>query len=220
MSRIRNPLHLEIIPSPGTLSIWGDIEKRIQSILPFTESVHIDVTDGKFVPTTTWLDAAPFAKYTKQANFEVHLMVDDPVQYVRSFADAGFQRIIGQIEKMPDVTEFIAQTQLFAEVGLALDGPTGLSSLQGIHMDDIDLVLLYTGDHAGLSGGVLIPEKLEKVKQLRREYASLPIEIDGGVNDATILSAKNAGATRFVSTGFIFSGNPEENYNKLKDYLG
>lgn len=218
MSTIRNPLHKEIIP--GILEKeWGEIEKKIQAVLPFAESIHIDVIDGKFAPNTTWMDPAPFAKYTKQAQFEVHLMTDNPLQYVQSFADAGFVRFLGHVERMPDVAEFLAEAQLWGEAGLAFDGPTPLSSVQ-VNWHDVDMVLFYTGERIGFSEATLVVDRLEKVKELRAVDADIAIEIDGGVHDKNILLAKEAGATRFVSTGFLFDGgNVEEQYRILQKNL-
>lgn len=219
MTIIRNPLHLEIIPAPGTLSKWEEIEARIEMALPFAESIHIDVVDGKFAPNTTWMDPAPFAKYTKHARFEVHFMTEDPLQYVKAYADCGFQRFIGQVEKMPDVAAFLGQAQLWGEAGLAYDGPTNFDKLS-VAFDDVDVVHFYTGERAGESNGVFVPEKLQKVERLRKEDPFVPIEIDGGVNDKNVLLAKQAGVTRFVSTGFLFNGKSfEEQFLTLQKLL-
>lgn len=217
MSSIRNPLHVEIIP--GILEKeWSEIEKKIQLVLPFAETIHIDVIDGKFAPNSTWMDPAPFAKYAKSVKFEVHLLTDNPMQYIQAFADAGFVRFVGQIEKMPDQTAFVAAGQLWGEVGLALDGPTPIEQIT-VDVEDLDVVQLYTGEKAGFSHGILLPEKLEKAKALRAQDPFLPIEIDGGVNDVNIQLAKESGVTRFVTTGFLFGGNVEEQYKKLKEMI-
>lgn len=218
MSNIRNPLHLEIIPGPGTLTRWEDLAQRIEVVLPFAESIHVDIVDGKFAPNTTWMDPAPYAKYTKQAIFEVHLMVENPIAYVKRFADVGFQRFIGHVEKIEDMAAFIAQCQLYGEVGLAYDGPTPFEKLP-VGINDIDVVNFYTADHAGQSNATMDPKKLEKVQLLRSQDPFIPIEIDGGVNDTNIVMAKRAGVTRFVTTGFLYNGNPEEQYKKLRDLL-
>ncbi|HSD98949.1 MAG TPA: hypothetical protein VLB73_04660 [Patescibacteria group bacterium] len=215
MSKIRSPLHHEIIPGPGTLIRWEDIEKRLEDCLSFAKSIHIDIVDGIFAPHSTWMDPSPFAKYAKKVQLEAHFMTDNPIQYIKPFANAGFVRFIGQIEKMPDPTAFVAEGQLWGEVGLALDGPTPLEDLK-VDADDLDVVLLYVGQHAGSSGGVFVPERLEKIGKLREKDTLLPIEVDGGVNDENISALKDAGVTRFVSTGFLFNGNPEEQFHKLQ----
>src|SRR5258708_35427939 len=109
------PNKLEHIVIPGILeSDWETIEKKLNIIKPFAKVVHIDLLDGIFAPNKTFMDPVPFAPFAKDLQLEGHLMVDNPVQYVRSFADAGFTRFIGQIEKMPDIVEFVAKAE---EVG-------------------------------------------------------------------------------------------------------
>lgn len=220
MSRIRNPLHFEIIPSPGTqIQDWAAMKEKLDLLFPFVESIHLDFVDGIFVNNKNFMNPLPFLAYAKGVNLEAHFVTDNPIQYIKPFADAGFTRFIGQVEKMPDIAAFIAEGQLYGEVGLAIDGPTTLESLQ-LPLGDLDMILFYTGDKVGFSGGTLLPERLEKVRQVRALDQFIPIEIDGGVNDKNIQMAKEAGVTRFVSTGYIFSGNPEEQYNKLKSLIG
>jgi ribulose-phosphate 3-epimerase len=69
---------------------------------------------------------------------------------------------------------------------------------------------------AGFSGQQFNPELLEKVREIRKKYGYLPIEVDGGINAETITKAKDAGANRFISTSHLFkSENIEETYRKL-----
>ena len=74
---------------PGILEkTWEDVEAKIKLLSPFAKSLHIDVIDGKFVNNLTFLDPAPFAKYKDQFLLEVHLMVEEPVNYLKPFAAA------------------------------------------------------------------------------------------------------------------------------------
>jgi ribulose-phosphate 3-epimerase len=200
---------------PGILEkSWEEVEAKIKLLSPFAKTLHIDVIDGKFVNNLTFLDPAPFAKYKDQFLLEVHLMVEEPVNYLKPFAAAGFKRFLGHVEKMGDQAEFVAEGQILGEVGLALDGPTSLDAIK-VSYDDLDTVLFYISDRVGFSGPAMMPERLEKVKAFRAK-SNLPIEVDGGVNDATILLAKEAGATRFISTSFISSAqDPKAAYDKL-----
>lgn len=204
---------MEIIP--GILEKdWSEIERKLEIIKPFAKSVHIDILDGRFAPNTTFLDPAPFSKYSQDLFLELHMMVDEPVQYLKSFARAGFKRFIGHVEKMSDQAEFIAQGQLFGEVGLALDGPSSLEMIK-VPYDDLDVLLLMT-IKSGFSGQPFMPEVLEKIKTVRAK-TMIPIEVDGGTNDTTIIQTKNAGATRFAATSFIFnSQDPKSQFNLLK----
>lgn len=205
----------EIIPSPGTDNkTWEDIEKKIDLIKPFVKTIHIDILDGKFTNNTTLLDPTPFKKFTSEIFFEVHLMTDNPIQYLKPFADAGFKRFIGQIEKMPDIPEFIAQAQLLGEACIALDKETPLETLN-MSYDDIDAILIMT-IKAGKSGQTFIEELLEKVKKIHSLAPQLPIEVDGGINSQTLPLALNAGANRFVATSTLFNApNIQEQYKTL-----
>ena len=145
-------------------------------------------------------------------------MVEEPVNYLKPFAAAGFKRFLGHVEKMSDQDEFVAEGQLLGEVGLALDGPTELSAIT-VSYDDLDAILFYTCQKMGFSGPPMMPERLEKVKAFRAK-SNIPIEVDGGVNDTTILLAKEAGATRFVATSFIStSPDPKGAYDKLVNLI-
>lgn len=224
----------EIIPSPGTENkTFEEIEKKIESVKSFARTIHIDVCDGKFAPNATFSDPEPFKKLTsllpedesgwstgeKGLYFEVHLMVEDPIKEIKKWADAGFRRFIGQVEKMPDQEAFIAEAQMYGEVGLAVDGPTPLDAVK-VNYDDLDVVLFYTGDKAGFSGKSFQEDRLEKVKALRKIEEYLSIEVDGGINDETIAIAYEAGVTRFVTTGFLFGLNsPGEQYKLLQQKL-
>ena len=210
----------EIIPSPGTENKnWEEIEQRLNLVKPFAKSVHIDVLDGKFAPNTTFSDASKFSQFTKDTLFEVHLMVDNPVQYLKAWADAGFKRFIGQIEKMPDPIEFVAQGQLLGEVGLAIDGPTEIGVLDNMNLNDLDCLLIMT-INAGFSGQKFKAEMLDKVRKIKEKYPYLTIEVDGGINENTIVEAKNAGASRFVTTSALYeTTDVSEEFKKLTSLI-
>lgn len=213
----------EIIP--GILEKdWSGIERKIEIVKRFAKSIHVDILDGKFAPNTTFLDPAPFVKYSHSSTgsglfLELHMMVENPIQYLESFAKAGFKRFIGHIEKMPDQTEFVVKAQLLGEVGLAIDGPTPLENIK-VPFSDLDSILIMT-IKAGWSGQAFNPEYLKKIEMLRpfdSAQGRFPtVEIDGGINEKTILLAKEAGASRFISTSCLFdSQNPQNQYNLLK----
>lgn len=208
----------EIIP--GILEKeWEEIEEKLEGIKLFAKSAHIDFIDGKFTDNTTYLEFENFKKYSEDIFLEAHLMVENPIDYLDRLSNAGFKRFIGHIEKMPDIAGFVAQGQLLGEVGLALDGPTGIEALKDVSLDDLDCILIYTSEKVGHAGPPMMPERLEKIKRLR-EKTIIPIEADGGVKDSTIKQVLDAGATRFVATSFIWGFNdPKEGYEKLTNLL-
>lgn len=201
---------------PGILEKdWESIEKKIEIARPFTKGFHIDILDGKFVNNTTFLDPQPFKKYTKDFFFELHMMVEEPIQYLKPWAEVGFQRFLGHVEKMSDQEEFVAVGQELGEVGLAIDGPTPIDAIY-VPFNDLDCLLVMTIT-AGFSGQSFNPEHLKKILSLR-DQTPLPIEVDGGINDVSIIQARNAGATDFVSTSFIYGNKePQKAYQALVD---
>jgi ribulose-phosphate 3-epimerase len=209
----------EIIPSPGTDNKdWSQVASKIDMVKPLAKTVHIDVLDGKFAPNTTFLDPKTFEKYGKDLILEAHLMVEEPIHYLKSFADAGFRRFIGQVEKMSDQAEYVAQAELLGEVSLALDSDTPLDAIK-VSLEDLDSVLVMTVK-AGFSGQKFMEQPLEKVKQILEKLPTLPVELDGGINDETIEVGAACGATRFVATSFLFGvGTAESQYKLLLEKL-
>lgn len=199
---------------PGILEKdFAEIEKKLQIIKAFSQKVHIDFLDGKFSPEVSFMDFPQFSKYKNDFFMEAHLMVEDPIQYINQLANAGFKRFLGQVEKMENLEEFIAKGQIFGEVGLALDIHT-LIDVISIPFDDMDTILLMSVK-AGQSGQEFMPEVLEKIRTLR-QITQIPIEIDGGINEQTLVQAKQEGAERFVVTSSIFkSQDPMESFEKL-----
>lgn len=208
----------EIIPSPGTENKdWSEIEKKIDLVRSFAKTIHIDVVDGIYAPNVTFSDPTPFEKISKEFLLEVHLMVDEPVNHLKKWADAGFARFIGHVERMSSQEEFVAQAQLLGEVVLALDKQSEVGDLH-VPLDDLDGLLVMT-IQAGFSGQKFEEALLEKVKKLR-ERTTLPIEIDGGVNDETALIAASKGVNRFVATSYLFnSESPEKQFKHLQTSL-
>lgn len=196
-------LEMEIIPSPGTsVADAQEMQQKIELVKPFSSIVHIDVVDGKFASNTTLMDPTIFTPFTQDMTFEIHLMVENPLQYLDSWAAVGFRRFIGQVEMMSDIPGFVAKAQSLGDVGLALDIPTAIDAIVP-YIEDLDFALVMTVK-AGLSRQSFLPEMLKKVQSLREKAAFLPIEADGGMNETTIVEAKKAGATRFVTTGFVY----------------
>jgi ribulose-phosphate 3-epimerase len=203
---------------PGILEKSSkEIERKLEIIKPFSSVVHIDIIDGKFNTNENFRDPDFFKKFSNDFFLEVHLMVDDPLYYLKPFANAGFKRFLGHSEKMPDLIEFIAMGQVLGEVGLAFDLDTNIDSIK-IPYDDLD-VLLLMGVKAGESGQDFSPKILDKIKAVR-EKSQIEIEVDGGINDKTIVDAKNAGATRFVTTSFIFNADdPMKEFGYLSSLI-
>ena len=187
---------------PGILEKeWPPIEEKLKLVSSLTELAQIDVADNTLVPNTTFLDFPKFASITKPS-LEAHLMVASPEKYIKPLADAGFKRLIAHVE-CQDPRLFLDQVQYeHVDAGIAIDGPTGLEEVEPF-LEEVDLVLVMTIE-AGFSGQPFLEETLEKIKKIRTNFPDLPIEVDGGINDKTAPMVIAAGATRLVSTSYLF----------------
>ena len=204
---------------PGILEKnWENIEAKLEQIKTFTNIAHIDIIDGQFVNNRTFLDPEPFRKYATELFLELHMMVIDPVELIESWAAAGFRRFLGHVEHMSSQKEFVEQAKKHGEAGLALDGPTHVSQIK-IPFEQLDTILIYTSNRVGFSGPPMMDDQLDKVRHLRR-LTNIPVEVDGGISNRTIIRAKDAGATRFIATSHIWrSENPADQYKTLREII-
>lgn len=199
---------------PGILETdFSEIEKKLSIIKPFSRWVHIDFLDGKFSKDLSFMDFSKFEKFKEDFFMEAHLMVENPTQYLKPLSKLGFRRFFGHLEKMDNLEEFIAEGQILGEVGIALDLDTPVSQIK-VTYDDLDAVLIMSVK-AGKSGQMFSESSLSKIKSIR-EQSQIPIEVDGGINDKTLVLAREAGAQRFIATSFIFQNkDPMEAFEKL-----
>lgn len=201
---------------PGILEdSWEEIEQKIQKVAPFVKKIHIDLVDETFADKKNFFDPSPFAAYTRDTFFELHMMVKEPELYLEEWGAVGFRRFIGHVEQMSDQTSFVARCQDLGEVGLALDIDTPVEAI-AVDLSDLDNVLVMMCK-AGSSGQKFQPGALDKVRKLIQMEELLPITVDGGITEKTIQDSFSAGAARFVSTSFLFWGDedPKARYQLL-----
>jgi ribulose-phosphate 3-epimerase len=173
--------------------------------------IHADVMDGHFVPNITFgpLIVEAVRRITTLP-IDVHLMIENPDDYIPAFATAGADYISVQIETCVHLNRSIQLIrECGAKPGVVLNPSTALQSVDWV-LEYVDYVLIMSVN-PGFGGQAFIPNSLDKIKQLRhmiqsRNLSTL-IEIDGGVNEKTISAIANAGVDIFVSGSAIF-GSP------------
>ena len=89
------------IVAPSILSAdFGNLERDIKMIdRSAAEWVHIDVMDGKFVPSISY--GMPVIKSIRPCTervFDVHLMIEDPDRYIDEFVKVGADIIVVHAE--------------------------------------------------------------------------------------------------------------------------
>lgn len=190
---------------PGILEKeWAPIEEKLRLVSGLVEWAQVDVADNTLVPNETFVEFAKLDKLGQfdQLNFEAHLMVANPEKYIKPLVDAGFKRLIFHVE-CNDPRVFLEQAKYEnVEVGIAIDAGTPIETVEPF-LEEADMVLVMTIE-AGFSGQEFMSETVEKIKTIHENFPDLPIEVDGGINDKTAKFARDAGATRLVSTSFLF----------------
>src|SRR3990170_4634222 len=179
---------IEVIPAILEKD-FSEIEKKIKLIEGKCEWVQIDIADGILVPNTTFSDPSPFKNLKTNLKLEAHLMVKDPVSYIKPFADAGFKRFYAHIES-GQADNYITECYKYdCQAGLAIDGPTSLEKINP-YLDNIDVVLVMAIE-AGFSGKPFREDTVEKIKKIREAFFDLPIAVDGAMDNV------NAGKVEF-----------------------
>ncbi len=192
---------------PGVLeNDWEATERQIRMVAPFVDWIQIGIADGTLVSMSSHVDFGPLPKLIaslgKPIFFEAHLMVVDPVKYIRPLVDNGFTRLVAHIESQ-DPREFLAQAAFESvDVCLALDTASEVSEIEPF-LEEIDGVVVMTAE-AGVEGREFVPETVDKILRIHQNFPNLPIEVDGGMNGQTVKIVRDAGATRIVSTSYIF----------------
>lgn len=192
-----------------------DLEEKINQIKDFADRIQLDIMDGIFVANESL--NFDFKLPEIDCDFEAHLMVDNPDNWVKK----NWQKVdtvIIPIESCEKPKEFIKFFKGKKKIGFALNPETPIEAIKD-YLDEINQVLIMTV-HPGFYGGKFLPETLEKVRELRQLKPDLDIEVDGGITPETIKMALEAGANLFVSGSYIFnSQNPKEAIKILKNYV-
>ncbi len=191
-----------------------ELEQRINKVKGIAKFMHLDVMDGKFVPTHS-LD---FNFKLPKARYEAHLMMYHPERWIKKNADK-VDTIIFHTEETNNPEEIIKLIKNEQKkVGIALNPETHVERIKE-KIKEIDKVIIMTV-HPGKYGSKFLPQTLKKIKALRKSYPKLDIEVDGGINPDTIKKAHDAGANIFVVGSYLQnSGNPKEAVKKLKDII-
>ena len=184
--------------------------------------IHIDVMDGKFVSNKTYTikDVIDLSKYSNK-EFDIHLMVNNPLKYIDEFSMINTKYITFHYEavKKPyEVINRIKNNGLMA--GISIKPNTSIKDIEGL-LKDVDLVLVMSVE-PGKSGQQFMDKviyKLDLLKKIREEnnYKYI-ISIDGGINDISFEKIKDK-VDMVVSASYLLSGNGKEKVNNFKNNI-
>ena len=201
----------------------GDEIKAVESA--GADWIHADIMDGHFVPNITFGPLIVEAvRRVTTLPIDVHLMIENPDNYIPAFAGAGASSISVQFEASVHLNRSVQLIrESGAKPGVVLNPSTPIQVLEWI-MEDIDYVLIMSVN-PGFGGQAFIKNSLDKVRALRdmidsRGLQTL-IEIDGGVNEKTISDIAAAGVDVFVAGSAIFgSQNYANTINSFHEKIG
>jgi ribulose-phosphate 3-epimerase len=174
--------------------------------------IHLDVMDGHFVPNITMgPHIVKAVKRIAQRPLDVHLMIEAPDRYIPDFREAGADLISVHVEAVPHLHRTIQLIhKVGARAGVVLN-PSSPACLLDDVARDVDFIVVMSVN-PGFGGQTFIEHSVEKIRRVREVLAaagsSAPIEVDGGIDLATIARVVTAGATMLVAGNAIF-GKPD-----------
>ncbi|MGN1479375.1 MAG: ribulose-phosphate 3-epimerase [Acutalibacteraceae bacterium] len=171
--------------------------------------IHVDVMDGHFVPNITF-GAPVMAKFRRHTNkfFDVHLMISDPLAYIKDFAEAGADGITFHIESDSDIKETIEEIKKYKKIPALSLKPGTQAEAVFPYLDSVEMILVMTVE-PGFGGQSFIPEMLDKIRLIKSECQRIgrdvKIQVDGGINEQTAALVKAAGANVLVAGSAVFN---------------
>jgi ribulose-phosphate 3-epimerase len=203
--------------SPSILSAdFSRLGEEIQNIEKAgADYIHLDVMDGSFVPNITIGNEVVKNLRKKTAlPFDVHLMINNPDNHIKAFADAGSDIITIHAEASIHLDRSLDLIKSFGKkVGVSIVPSTHEDVLDYV-LEKLDLILVMTVN-PGFGGQKFLSSQLRKIENLRKKIdkigKKIELEVDGGINEETSKIAASAGADVLVSGSYIFGS---------RDYAG
>lgn len=166
--------------------------------------IHLDVMDGHFVPNLTF--GAPIIKAVRKFTdkpFDVHLMIENPLNYISDFVNAGADIISFHIECKSDIQKTVnAIKKGGVKPAIAIKPGTPIEEIYP-YLDDLYMVLIMTVE-PGFGGQKFMEDMMDKVKTLKKKKPELLVQVDGGINLDTIKQAADAGVDICVAGTSVF----------------
>ena len=186
--------------------------------------VHVDIMDGHFVPNLTFGPQLVAAlRNATSLPIDVHLMVENPRDFVPSFQEAGADWISIHIEATAHLHKDITHIkELGCRAGLALNPATPIHLMNEI-IRELDFILLMTVN-PGWGGQKLIPSTLSKISQLKSwisgQKLDIPIEVDGGIKFENMKDfVRNGADILVIGSGIFKSGDPKAEIVRIRQEM-
>ena len=212
---------MEIIIAPsilaGDFKILGEqIEKTEKGGAKY---LHFDVMDGHFVPSISFgMPVLASIKGLTNQILDVHLMINEPIRYIKDFAKCGADIITVHLEACDDIHATLKEIRSFGvKAGVSIKPDTPASEVLKV-LEKVDMVLVMTVK-PGFGGQPLIKDTLHKIREIRAMITAkgldTDVQADGGITLSNVQEVIEAGANIIVSGSAIFKGDIEKNVRKF-----
>lgn len=210
-----------VLIAPSLLSCdFANLEAEIKKVTEAgADWLHVDVMDGHFVKNITI--GPPVVKSIKRVStlpLDVHLMIENPENYIDAFMDAGSDILTIHVESTRDPKSVLEKINKRIKSGITLRPSTPLEKILP-YLELVDLVLVMTVE-PGFGGQEFMETQVEKIRELQKlkeaKNLNYHIEIDGGINDKTAAICKNAGANVFVAGSYVFKNDYKKSIDSLR----
>ncbi len=194
-----------------------------------SQALHFDVMDGLFVPSISF-GMPVLASIRKETDLflDVHLMIREPVRYIREFTESGADLITVHYEACSDVAATLrAIREAGVKVGMSIRPETPVSVLRPF-VKSLDLILIMSVN-PGFGGQKFMEGTYAKLSEVRQMYAEafghaygddVPrLEVDGGINLQNVASVLAAGADTIVTGSAVFRGDIADNTRRFLSIL-
>lgn len=204
---------IQVIPTiiEGTVEAVSGKLSRIEGLV---KRVQIDVVDGLFADNLTVTPRDLKEVDFDELKIDVHLMVEDPTEWISECLMIKPDRVIGQVERMGSQWGFVeGLEENEVKAGLALNIHTPLESLETELLERVAVVLLM-GYEAGEGGQALNEKVFNKIEELRERYEGL-IQVDGGVKADNVRKLIAFGVDEVAVGTFLWSGDVEQRLKEI-----
>ena len=185
--------------------------------------IHFDVMDGIFVPSISFgMPVLSSIRGLTGQVMDVHLMVTEPVRYVKQFAECGADIITVHFEACEDPGATLEAIHACGvKAGISIKPGTPVESLVP-YLEQAEMFLIMSVE-PGFGGQAFIPESLERIRTLRdmleEKGLEKDIEVDGGIYHSNVAEVLKAGANVIVSGSGVYKGDIRENTTGFMEIL-
>lgn len=191
------------------------LEKDVEMVNEYADLFHLDIMDGVFVPNLSYgFPVVEAIASIAKKPLDVHLMIVNPENYVKRFAQVGAGMISFHLNATENPDAVLASIrESGAKAGLVINPDIPVESLFP-HLKNCDYILLMSV-FAGFGGQKFIEDTYQRVRTLKAEIERqglvIPIEVDGGVSASNAAALVEAGAEMLVAGSAVFKAeSPKE----------